>query len=97
MKLQNFSIGKKLGIGFGLMLLTTGALAIASLYAISSLGHEFDETASRTAKKVDLVGSIAENTSEMASLQRGMLLRVASNDLPPAEAYHNSFEERASS
>jgi methyl-accepting chemotaxis protein len=91
----NMTIGKKLSVGFAAMLVMTAILAVTSLTSIASLGEEFDHAANKTAKKLDIAASMATNASEMLSFERGVLVRLNMKDIPKAEGYHNSFNERA--
>jgi methyl-accepting chemotaxis protein len=93
--LTQMSFGKKLGIGFGVMLVATLALGIGSLYSVSGLGSDFDETTSVTAKKLELSGLMETSAEKMLSLERGSLVRVAMMDMAKAEGYHNQFNETA--
>jgi methyl-accepting chemotaxis protein len=89
------TIGKKLMLSIGAMLLALLALAAASLYSISMLGDELNKTASQTSRKLDTFGAMATNASEMLSFERGVLVRLSMKDLPKAEGYHTSFGDRA--
>ncbi len=85
------TIGKKMMLSVGAMLLALLALAGTSLYSIVTLGHALDTAANETAKKLDLAGSLSTTSSEMLSFERGVLVRLAMKDLPKAESYHSSF------
>src|ERR1035438_6207767 len=89
------TIGKKLMLSIGAMLLALAALAASSLYSISTLGDELNKTASQTSRKLDTFGAMATNASEMLSFERGVLVRLSMKDLPKAEGYHTSFGDRA--
>jgi len=89
------TIGKKLMLSIGAMLLALLALAAASLYSISTLGDELNKTASQTSRKLDTFGAMATNASEMLSFERGVLVRLSMKDLPKAGGYHTSFGDRA--
>jgi methyl-accepting chemotaxis protein len=56
---------------------------------------ELDNAANKAAKKLDLAGAMAINASDLLSLERGILVRLGMKDLPKAEGYHNSFNQRA--
>jgi methyl-accepting chemotaxis protein len=92
---SQMTIGKKMMLSVGAMLLTLAVLAGTSLRSISGLDNELDIMGNKTAKKIDLAGAISVHTSEMLSFERGSLVRVAMKDLPKAEGYHNSFNEQA--
>ena len=87
------SFAKKLGIAFAMMLAATLVLSVASVTGITGLSAEFDNAALRTAKKLDLAGQIATNVSQMLSLERGVLVRVAMMDKLKAEGYQSQFLE----
>ncbi|HME10401.1 MAG TPA: methyl-accepting chemotaxis protein [Bryobacteraceae bacterium] len=97
MKTSSLTLGQKLSISISGMLLMLVVLAATSLYSISSLGAEFDRAASKNAKKLHLAGLLATRSSEMLSLERGVLVRLAMKDLSKAESYHNSFDQVAKS
>jgi methyl-accepting chemotaxis protein/methyl-accepting chemotaxis protein-1 (serine sensor receptor) len=92
---SKMTIGKKLMLSVGAMLLMLLALAGASLYSIARLDSEMDKMGNRTAKKLDLAGSIGVIASQMLSFERGVLVRFAMKDSARAEGYHNSFNEQA--
>ena len=75
------------------MLAATTILSVASLTGMSGLSEQFDNAADKTAKKMDLSEQMALSVSQMLSLERGVLVRTAMNDLPKAEGYHNQFLE----
>jgi methyl-accepting chemotaxis protein len=94
---SHMTIGKKLMLSVGAMLLTLLALAGSSLYSISGMDTELDNAANKAAKKLDLAGAMAINASELLSSERGVLVRLGMKDMPKAEGYHNSFNQRAQS
>jgi len=85
------TITKKLMISVGALLAMLMALAGSSFYSIAELGSEIDKAANVTGKKLDVLGSIAVNSSETLAFERGVLVRLAMKNLPKAEEYHNSF------
>jgi methyl-accepting chemotaxis protein len=91
----NMTIGKKLGIGFGLMLAATAGLAIYSLSALAYIGGEFDDVAQKETRKLDLVGAINTAAAEMLSFERGVVNRVAMGDMASAQRFHAAFAERS--
>src|SRR5277367_4053568 len=88
------TIGKKMMLSEGAMLLTLAVLAGSSLYSINGLDNQLDDMGNKTAKKSDLIGAISMHASEMLSFERGVLVRVSMKDMPKAEGYHNSFSEQ---
>jgi CHASE3 domain sensor protein/uncharacterized protein YoxC len=87
------SFGQKLTIAFMLMLGAAMVIGVASWMGIGGLSGQFDYATTNSARKLELAGSLAESASEMMSLERGILVRVAMNDMAPAEGYHNSFDD----
>ncbi|HLX42511.1 MAG TPA: MCP four helix bundle domain-containing protein, partial [Bryobacteraceae bacterium] len=88
------TIGKKLGIGFGLLFAGTIGLAIYSLRTISYLGGEFDNVAQKETRKLDLLRSIDVTAAEMLSFERGIVTRIAMSDTAAAQRFHAAFAER---
>jgi methyl-accepting chemotaxis protein len=89
------TIGKKLMLSFGAMLVALLAMAGSSLYSISGMDSELDTAANKSGKKLDIAGSLATNVSDLLSFERGVLVRLGMKDISRAEGYHNSFNERA--
>jgi methyl-accepting chemotaxis protein len=92
---SQMTIGKKLMLSVGAMLLMLLALAASSLYSIAGLDNELDMAANRTGKKLDIAGALATKASDMLSFERGVLVRLGMKDVAKAEGYHNSFNESA--
>src|SRR5579871_3175506 len=90
---MKMSFGKKLMLAFAVMFVATLALSIASLTGLSGVIGEFDTTATKTAKKMQIAGSIGIDASEVLSLERGVVLRLSIKDMAKAEAYHHKLEE----
>jgi methyl-accepting chemotaxis protein len=93
-KTSQWTIGKKLGAGFGTMCVLMLVSAGVSFLGMRSLGEEFETAASKDALKMDLAGSIALAGSEILSFQRGELVRFYMHDMKSAEGYHNSALEQ---
>jgi methyl-accepting chemotaxis protein len=91
---SQMTIGKKMMLSVGAMLLTLLALAGSSLYSITALDRELDNAANKSGKKLDVVGAMETTSAELLSFERGVLVRLGMKDLPKAEGYHNSFQER---
>ena len=69
---------------FGVMLVLTFAAVLGGVKSIGELRLVFDETADKTAKKIELVGKINEAKSEMLRAQRGLIMFAFAN-LPAKE------------
>jgi hypothetical protein len=89
--MTQMSFGKKLAIGFAVMLVATLVLGTGSLISVTGLGSEFEETVSSTVKKLELAGSMKTNTSEMLSLERDILIHTSV--MANAEANEAQFNE----
>jgi len=70
-------------------------LAASTLYFIGNLGSELNTAAGATAKKLELAGTLAAESSEMLSLERGVLLRLYMKDVSKAQEYHEAFNQQA--
>jgi methyl-accepting chemotaxis protein len=78
--MSKWTIGKKLGISFGAMLVLLVVTSVASLNAISALKSSFDTATEKTAKKIALAGTVDTATSDMLASQRGFIVRSFAND-----------------
>jgi methyl-accepting chemotaxis protein/methyl-accepting chemotaxis protein-1 (serine sensor receptor) len=93
-KTSNWTIGKKLGVGFGAMGALVLVLAGVSFLSMRSLSEEFEAVANREAVTVDLVGQVGTAGAQVLSFQRGELVRGYMHDSTVAENYHNSALEQ---
>jgi methyl-accepting chemotaxis protein len=89
------TIGKKIGIGFALMMAANFGLAVYSLVTLKAVGDDFDNVSRMDTKKLDLVGGVSTTVAEMLSLERGVLNRVEMNDAATADIFHKAFGEQA--
>ena len=71
---KQMTIGTKLTLSAGGLLALLVAMSGASVSAIGSLGAHLDETAKKTARKVELSGDIARAVAEMRASLRGEIL-----------------------
>ena len=92
---SGMTIGKKLGIGFAAMMAGTLGLALFSLNTLRYVGDEFDTVAQVETKKLDLTASIVITTSEMLSLERGVVNRTTMSDNATAQRFHDEFAEQS--
>jgi len=89
------TVGKKLMLGYGGMLLMAVVLAVAALYSVGSLGAELDQAINVTGKKVALIQEIQSNLFKMRACQRGVML-FAMQSLPEKmQSNKQEFESRA--
>jgi len=70
---SKMTIGKKLLISVGSLLVMSLALGLASLYSINQLAEKLDIATQKTARRMRLAGMIDAAGSEMLAAQRGML------------------------
>jgi len=90
------TIGKKLTAGFaGLMVCVLG-LSYFSLAAVSSLRDELDVTANKTARKLDLAGTINKDIAQMRAEVRGTVLAVAVKNNADFETARGNYGDVAS-
>ena len=93
--MSQMTIGKRLMIGVGALLIVVIALAASGIYWTGKLGNELDVTTNHTAKKVEILFQIQTDLIRMRSCQRGILL-FAMNNLPDkVRADRTEFENRA--
>jgi len=90
------TIGKRLMISYGIMLIAAVGLAGSAIYWIERLGHEFDQTVTATGKKVTLIEEIQACLFRMRSCQRGVMLFAMHNLPDKVRSNKEEFESRAS-
>jgi len=88
------TIGKKLMLSVGAMLLTLLALAGSALYSIAAMDTELNNAANRASKNLGIAAAIALNAAELQSFERGILVRLDRKHMAKAEGYHASFNQR---
>ena len=89
------TIGKKLTTGFAAMVVCVLGLSYFSLSAVNRLRGLLDETANKTARKLDLSGAISRDVSQMRAEIRGMILSAALKNAVDQEMYRGNFLEAA--
>jgi methyl-accepting chemotaxis protein len=89
------SIGRKLGIGFGIMLALMLLLSAGALIVTHDLNQELMLAANVTARQQYLAGEVNAATSEMANTERASVLAAMLSDGAHAPAYQQRFAERA--
>jgi methyl-accepting chemotaxis protein/methyl-accepting chemotaxis protein-1 (serine sensor receptor) len=65
--MARLTIGKKLTLGVGALVLSTLGLGFASLKAIATLGNSLDAAVNGTGRKVDLIGGIQTTFADLKS------------------------------
>jgi methyl-accepting chemotaxis protein len=89
------TIGKKLGLGFGIMMAGTFGLATYAIAELKYVGDEFETVSQKDTAKLDLVGSIATAAAEMLSFERGVVNRTEMNDGATAQRFYEGFGEQS--
>jgi methyl-accepting chemotaxis protein len=84
--LDNLTIGKKLGLNVGALLVLTMGLGIAALSSVSRVSTELDTAVNKTAVKLDLVQGIGKRALETSSDSRGAALSYINGDQQGASA-----------
>lgn len=91
MSLQ-MTIGKKLLIAFGASLLLTLSVGGTAIWIVNSLNTSIDNLANSTAAKRYLASQIQADESNLAALDRGMLVRAYGKDQAGVNAYNQQFQ-----
>jgi methyl-accepting chemotaxis protein/methyl-accepting chemotaxis protein-1 (serine sensor receptor) len=86
------SLGTKLTIGFGAMLLFSCILSLGSLAALSGSKNRFDTAVNQTARKLELLGDIDASQKELFSDQRAVILYTFAKDAPHREQFRQEFD-----
>jgi len=95
MKQRTFTLGLKLGVSTGLLLLVTIALAAVGLHGLGTADDILHRTIDVNARKVKLAGVMDAAESDMGVGQRGMILfSYAKNSAATASA-QTLFEENS--
>jgi hypothetical protein len=74
MKQRTFTLGAKLGVSTGILVLVTIALAAVGLRSLGSADDILHRTIDMNARKVKLAGAMNTAESNMAAGQRGIVL-----------------------
>jgi methyl-accepting chemotaxis protein len=91
---SHWTLGRKLRISFGALIILLLGLGMSSVNAVSNLQAALETTASKTARKIELAGIINEATSEMASAERGMVLFAMAKQTGEAESAERRFQDQ---
>ncbi len=93
--MPQMTLGKRLLIGFGAMLVVAVGLAGSAIYWIRKLGSEFEEAVRVAGKKVALIEETQASLFRMRSCQRGVMLFALHNLPDKARSNREEFESRA--
>ena len=85
------TIGKKLMTGFSALLVCLLGLSYFSLSAVGSLSGDLDQMANRTAREVDLSGTINGTTAGMRAESRALILAAALKNTGDLEKARSGF------
>jgi methyl-accepting chemotaxis protein/methyl-accepting chemotaxis protein-1 (serine sensor receptor) len=88
---SQMTIGKKLIFCFAAMLAAALGLGYSSWHSSEKLGGMLDTAVNKTAKKVALQNHFAKTLSDMGSIERGTIVRVALDDMGTVERYKQVF------
>ena len=95
--MSTFTVGKKLFLGVGTLVLFTFALGITSVLIISSIGDRVHSIVGATVKKQSLAHEMQLAGSEMLSDGRGIEARGFMKDAAAIEKYNQEFTANADS
>ncbi|MCX6594444.1 MAG: methyl-accepting chemotaxis protein [Acidobacteria bacterium] len=87
------TIGKKLGISLGALMLLVVGLAGASWFTVSSLGEELDTAVNRTAPKLDYSNAVGRRIAQVAAANRAAMLGYMNHDLAFAARQRQALVE----
>jgi methyl-accepting chemotaxis protein/methyl-accepting chemotaxis protein-1 (serine sensor receptor) len=93
--MSSFTIGNKLFLGIGTLLVLTFALGVTAFYSITSIGDRVKHITGVTIQKQTLVHQIALDNSQLLSLVRGMGIRANIKDIHGVEKHHEQFTATA--
>jgi len=79
------TIGKKLGISLGVLVLLTAGLGYSAWHAVSGISEQLDTAVNKTAVKMDLISNLGARVNEIASANRGAMLGYMNKDAKFAE------------
>jgi methyl-accepting chemotaxis protein/methyl-accepting chemotaxis protein-1 (serine sensor receptor) len=93
--MSQITIGKKLMMGFGALLLVTLALAGGYLYSVRNLAESLKTATDLTAKKIFLASELEGQLFQLRSCQRGVMLFTLEKLTEQAQKNKQEFETRA--
>jgi methyl-accepting chemotaxis protein/methyl-accepting chemotaxis protein-1 (serine sensor receptor) len=93
--LAHMTIGKKLTAGFSALVICLLGLSYLSLSAVDGLREDLDRMANRTARKIDLVGTINGASAGMRAESRATLLAALLKNSGDLESARKNFSKNA--
>jgi methyl-accepting chemotaxis protein len=88
---SQMTIGKKLTLAFGAMLLLALGLGYSSLASVGTLSGELDTAVNKTAKKTELANLIQTSVADMKAGQRGLVMFSMLKDTSKVEKAREEF------
>jgi methyl-accepting chemotaxis protein len=95
MNLGNINIGKRLGLGFGLVVLLVFALGGAGYWGISSIAEATGELLSHEAKMVEYSNELSVTVNEMRRFEKDTFINIDSAE--KVEEYVKKWQEKRGS
>jgi methyl-accepting chemotaxis protein/methyl-accepting chemotaxis protein-1 (serine sensor receptor) len=89
--MSSFTIGKKLFLGIGTILVFSLILGVTALLSFSSIGDRIDTIVGSTVKKQALAHEMQLDTSELIGEARGIEVRGFMKDPAAMNKYHQDF------
>jgi len=93
--MSSFTIGKRLFLGVGALVVSTFALGITALISISSISNHLHAIVDVTVKKQTLANGMYRNSADLTSSIRGILLRATMKDTATLAANQALFSTSA--
>jgi methyl-accepting chemotaxis protein len=88
------SIGKKLTLSAGAMLIAVMSVVLSSLYSLESVGNELERSTGEIAQKLALAGNIKAGANGMRNGQRGILLNALEKDARGLQNTRKDYSKR---
>jgi methyl-accepting chemotaxis protein len=92
----NYTIGKKLLLSFGAVLIAAITMAALSLITIARINASSDEVVNRSARKMVVANTLDTSVSDLIGLSRGMMLRAFLKDSAGIDKYHADYGKEVS-
>lgn len=93
--MSRLTVGTKLGIAFGAMLLLTLVVGSVALWTSRSLADRLHTATTASLRKAELAGEIDSSTSDMLVYQRGMYLGAYKKDAAAVQEASAGFRKAA--
>jgi len=92
---SQMTIGKKLLLCFGAMLVALIGLGYSSWSSIGGLSALLDKAVHKTAVKTEMAGRMAMDVGDMLSIDRGIAFRLLRDERDKMAQYNQTFAERS--